>query len=456
MNHTPPLFLTARWVIGPDGPMENGCVHIEDGRILGVCPRHEVPATLFEDAPNAEHRDLGEACIMPGLINAHCHAPMAILRGVADDMELLTWLEKGVWPLEKEFTREMTFLGAMLACAEMIASGITCFADMYVWSGEIARAVEAVGMRAVLSEGLLGFPTRTYGSVEESLALCRSFMEEFKNHPLIRFAPAPHTAFTTVSKQLVESYAMAGEFDAPWLIHAAETASENARVQELHGQRTIPFLDSLGCLGERSVLVHAVDLTDEEIEIIAARGAKVVHCPRSNWKLASGMAPVHGLAEAGVTVALGTDGAASNNTLDIFGEMRAAALGAKVREMDPTALHAPQALAMATQNGAATLRLPFSGTLAPGQPADLCVLNLAAPHLQPCHDPVSHAVYAAQGSDVCLTMVAGHVIYDHGAFLTLDYPALLDAGQEIAAHMREIMDRQERQRCEDARPQDSD
>lgn len=443
MNHATPLFLTARWVLGPDGVVENGCVHIEQGRILAVGPRDAIPAALFENEAHVEHRDLGETCIVPGLVNAHCHAPMTLFRGAADDMELLPWLERRIWPLEAELTREVTFLGAMLACAEMAAAGITCFADMYVWANETAHAVDAVGLRAVLSEGLLGFPTRSYANVEESLELTRSFMQEFKNHPRISFAPAPHTAFTTTEEQLVQSYAMAEELDSPWLIHAAETASENARVLEMHGQRTIPYLDSLGCLGERAVLVHAVDLTPDEIETIAARGAKTVHCPRSNWKLASGMAPVRDLGAAGVTMALGTDGAASNNSLDILGEMRAAALGAKVREMDPTALPAAEILAMATRNGAAALRLPLSGALEPGQPADLCALNFAAPHLQPCHDPVSHAVYAAQGSDVCLTMVAGRIVYDHGSFPTLDYPALLEAGREVQAHMRTVMHRTE-------------
>ncbi|WP_167590433.1 amidohydrolase family protein [Oceanidesulfovibrio indonesiensis] len=445
MNHESPLLFTARWVLGPEGVIENGCVHIAGGRILAVCPREDVPASLMEKQPGTEHRDLGEALILPGLVNAHCHAPMTLFRGAADDMELLPWLERRIWPLEAELTREITFLGTMLACAEMAAAGITCFADMYVWSNETARAVHDVGLRAVLSEGLLGFPTRSYGSVEESLALTRSFMEEYAAHPRISFAPAPHTAFTSTEEQLVQSYALSKELDSPWLIHAAETASENSRVLEMHGQRTIPYLDSLGCLGERAVLVHAVDLTPEEVEIIAARGAKIVHCPRSNWKLASGMAPVHALGAAGVTMALGTDGAASNNSLDILGEMRAAALGAKIRQMDPTALPAAEVLAMATRNGAAALRLPGSGMLKPGQPADLCVLNFAGPHLQPCHDPLSHAVYAAQGSDVCLTMVDGRIVYDHGAFPTLDYPALLEAGHEVQAHMRKVLDRKGRQ-----------
>ncbi len=423
------LLLTADWLWTGETMVRHAAMAVREGRIVHLGDSAATEQLVEREGGARTTRRLGEALLLPGLVNAHTHAPMTLLRGAGDDMPLLDWLEQRIWPLEAQLSPELVYTGALLACAEMTAAGVTTFADMYLWSNEVARAVELAGMRAVLAEGQLGFPTRTYRCVEEGLALATELIHRFKNHPRIDFAMAPHTAFTTTPEQLRATHAAAVELDVPWMIHAAESTAETAACMEKHGQRPIPYLESLGCLDERAVLVHGVDVTPQEIARIAACGCAVVHCPHSNMKLASGFAPVQAYLEAGVPLALGTDGAASNNRLDLLADLGAAALLAKVRERDPTALPARQALAMATTAGAQALRLPSSG-LAPGAPADCCALDLTAPHLQPVHDPLSHAVYAAGGGDVILTVVAGEILYDNGVFTRIDLDALRAAAAE--------------------------
>jgi 5-methylthioadenosine/S-adenosylhomocysteine deaminase len=375
----------------------------------------------------AETLDLSGCLVLPGLVNAHTHASMTLFRGLADDLPLMQWLTERIWPIEKRLTREMVRLGALLACAEMLATGTTCFADMYLYEDEVARAVDASGMRAVLSEGILGTPTKTYDTPEEACELARAHHAAWQDHPRVRFCVAAHTVYTTSVEIAARSLAVARDLDAPWMIHLAESAQETERCVERFGMRPLACLERAGVLeeGGRCLLVHCVDLDADEQARLAASGAHVCHNPRSNFKLANGLAPMAGLDALGANLCLGTDGAASNNGLNMFAEMGAAALGAKARELDPTVLPAQRVLDMATLGGAAALAWPELGSLAPGGAADLTALDLSRPGLLPLYNPTSHAVYAAHGGEVRLTMVAGRALYRDGTFPDLDYPALL-------------------------------
>lgn len=383
-----------------------------------------------------EFLDLSGCLVLPGLVNAHTHASMSIFRGVADDLPLMTWLTEHIWPVEKSLTAEIVHYGALLACAEMLRTGTTCFCDMYLLEDTVARAVDVAGLRAVLGEGVFAFPSPAYTTVDRAFELVEALHAAYADHPRIRTAVMPHAVYTTTPEILKRCHATAQAHDAVFKLHLAESATETATSREQFGLRPLEYLESLGLLDGRSTFAHGVDFTAEEMSRLAAAGAAIVHCPRSNMKLASGVCKVQELLDAGVTVALGTDGAASNNGLNMFAEMSAAALLQKVSRMDPTALSAQATLDTATLGGAAAMHWPQLGSLAPGQAADLTALDLAAPNMQPLYNPVSQLVYAASGQEVRLTMVAGRVLYRDGAFLSLDYPALLAQAKDIAAWVR--------------------
>lgn len=367
---------------------------------------------------------LRDAFLLPGLINAHTHLPMTLLRGVGDDRPLLQWLREDIWPVEGRLTPELLRLGAALGCAEMIRTGCTAFMNGYFREENTGRAAHDAGVRAVLGEGFFGFPSPMFPDAESCWATLKQLRRQYSGHPRIRTSVAPHAVFTVGPDDLTASHALAAEFDLPWQIHLAESPEETATCIEKYGKRPVEVLDSLGILDHRCTLHHCVDVTDEEIERLSATGAKVVHNPASNMKLASGIAPIQRMLDAGVTVGLGTDGAASNNQLNMFREMGLAALGGKVRDHDARAVSAADALNMATEGSAQCLRWPELGTLAPGHPADMCALDLAAPNMLPMNDPVSHAAYAATGHEVRMTMCEGRVLYLDGDFRTLDIKGL--------------------------------
>lgn len=418
------MLLAADWLLPQDPErrvIERGAVAVAQGRVVACGPAAEVEAVW-----EAVHRyDLGRSLLLPGLVNAHTHSPMTLLRGVADDLPLLQWLQTRIWPLEAQLTEELIHLGSLLACAEMIATGTTCFMDMYMHQRITARAVEQSGMRAVLAEGILNFPTMSYKNPREAFTLVEELLEQFAGHPRIRFGVAPHTVYTTTPEQLRRSHALARHYRAVWFTHCAETATETAQCLEQHGKRPLELLDELGLLGPGSTLVHMVDLTDADIARVAASGAHVVLAPRSNMKLASGIARGRDLCAAGVRPGLGTDGAASNNALNMFQEMASCALLHKAGSLDATALPAQAVLDMATVNAAVCLRQEELGSLQPGHPADCIALDLDRPNLCPLHNPVSQLVYAASGHEVRFVMVGGRVLYQDGKFQTLDYPGLL-------------------------------
>jgi len=420
-------LIRADWCLTQDDErtiIEDAAIAVAEGRVLALGPWDEVAPGLDP----AEILDMRPGLALPGLINAHCHAAMTVFRGLADDLPLMPWLTEHIWPVEARLTPEMVGMGARLACAEMLRTGTTCFADMYFLHAETARAVQDAGMRAVLCEGVLNFPTPSYATPEAAFAIVEQMLDVYADAELIDVGMAHHAVYTNTRELLERGRDLAAEHGLPWMIHLAETEHETRDCLDATGMRPLAWLDSLDCLGPRSVLVHCVDLDDTEIARLAETGANVAHCPQSNMKLANGFCPAQKMLDAGIAVALGTDGAASNNDLNMVAEMATAALVQKVHRADPTVLPAKDVLDMATRGGADALGRPDLGRLVPGNPADLVVMDLSQPNMQPVHSPVSQVVYAATGLETRLTMVAGRP-----AFLDGEYPVLKNSGLDRAS-----------------------
>lgn len=357
--------------------------------------------------------------VLPGLINSHTHAAMTLLRGYAEDLPLMVWLRERIFPAEGRLTDEDIYWGTMLAQLEMIRSGTTAFADMYFGMAMVARAVEESGLRASLARGLIGASSGGERALEEAVSLVRSWHGAAGGR--IRCLLGPHAPYTCPPAYLKKVIAEASRLEVGLHIHLAETRGEVEESRKATGKSQIELLEELGFFELPVLAAHCVHLASKDIEILARRGVAVAHNPTSNLKLGNGIAPVAELLKAGVTVALGTDGAASNNDLDMFEELRLAALLQKGRTGDPAVLAAAQALSLATRMGAQALGLAGSvGELAQGRQADLILVRTDSPRLTPVHDPLAAAVYAAHGDDVELTMVAGRILYERGRFMTLD------------------------------------
>ena len=425
MEHVDTL-LHARWIIPvePDhAVLEHHSLAIKDGRIHRLLPTREARRLHRADYDV----ELTEHALIPGLVNAHTHAAMTLFRGLADDLPLMDWLNNHIWPAEgawvnAEFVRD----GTQLAIAEMLKGGVTCFNDMYFFPDETAQTAADAGMRAVVGMILIDFPTAWAGDAEEYLRKGLELHDRFRNHPLIATAFAPHAPYTVSNGPLERVRVLADELDVPIHMHVHETAAEVQQGMESHGMRPLQRLDKLGLASPRLLAVHMTQLTDEEIAAYARSGAHVVHCPESNLKLASGFCPVHKLLQAGINVAIGTDGAASNNDLDMFAEMRAAALLAKAVAQDASALPAALALRMATLNGARALGLEDeTGSLLPGKAADIAAVRLDNIETQPLYHPVSQLVYAAGRHRVSDVWVAGQHLVKEGILTTLDEQEIL-------------------------------
>lgn len=368
--------------------------------------------------------DMSGKVLLPGLVNGHTHLPMTLFRGAADDLPLMEWLEDHIWPVEVQLTDSMLEIGAKIGCAELIRTGCTAFLNGYFHEHVTGNAASDAGLRAVLGEGFFSFPSPSFPSADHCWDTIRRLESEFSENPLVRTAVTPHAAFTVSPAELTESYALACDLDVPWQIHIAESPAETATCLEKYGKRPLGILADEGLLTPRTVLHHCVDITDEEIERLADSGACAVHCPGSNLKLCSGLSPVQRLIDAGVTVGLGTDGASSNNQLNMFRDMALAALVGKIRSGDASAVSAQTVLDMATRGSARCLGWPELGRIQPGCPADMVALELASPNLMPLYNPVSHAVYASTGMEVCMTMAAGQILYLYGEFRTMDIHGL--------------------------------
>ena len=379
--------------------------------------------------------------VLPGLVNTHTHAPMVMYRGLADDLALMDWLQKYIFPAEaKTVSPEMVRVGTRLAALEMIQSGTTTFADMYYFEEEIARATKAAGLRGVLGETIIGFPVADAKTPAEALKRTEAFMREFAGDDLITAVPAPHSPYTVDEPTLRAIRELADRYKVPILIHLAETEDEVNIIREKHGMSPTAWLDSLGFLRPNVVAAHCVWLTDDDIAIMKRAGAAVSHNPESNMKLASGVAPVPKYLAAGITVGLGTDGAASNNDLDMFGAMRQTAFLHKLASRDPRAVPATAVLEMATIGGARALGLDKRvGSLEAGKRADLIVVAMNGARQTPMYNPVSHLVYVARGDDVRTTVVNGKVLMRDRQMRTLDERVVLADARALAKKVREAV-----------------
>ena len=410
-----------------------GAVAVDRGAIVGLGPREEV-----EPAYRGRERiDASGKLIMPGLINAHTHAPMTLFRGIADDLPLETWLHKYIWPAEAKWVDpDFVRLGTQLAAAEMIRSGTVLFCDMYFFQDEVAQVCREVGLRVVIGEGLVDFPNPDYRTPEEGLQRNEHLLRKWSNDSLVVPSIQPHSPYAASADLMQKSKALADQYGVPYLLHVSETQNEVQESIEKYGRTPVGRLTDLGILGPSTVAIHGVHLTDEDIELLAEYDAGVVHCPESQLKLASGFTPVPRLLEAGVKVGLGTDGAASNNDLDMFGEMGTAAKVHKVMAGDPTVVHARQALRMATLEAARVLGLGDRlGSLEVGKRADIIILDLDVPHMVPVYDITSHLVYAAHASDVRTVIIDGCVVMRDRELLTLDEGEIFARAREVACQI---------------------
>ena len=367
----------------------------------------------------AERVELPNHALIPGLVNLHTHASMTLMRGLADDLALMDWLKDHVWPAEaKHVSPEFVYDGTLLACAEMLKGGVTCFNEMYFFPESAARAALDAGMRAALGIIAFEFPTPYAADANDYIAKGLATRDEFKEEPLLSFCMAPHAPYTVSDKTFGRILTIAEELDLPIHTHLHETLHEIEDGLAQHKARPLERLRGLGVLGPRLIAAHAVHMTGQEMDALAKHGASVAHCPSSNLKLASGLAPVAAMLERGINVGIGTDGAASNNRLDVLEETRLAALLAKAVAGDAQAMPAHQALAAATLNGARALGLEASiGSLVPGKYADLCAISFEDPELSPCYDPVSHLVYSAGRGQVSHVWVAGEARVAQGKLL---------------------------------------
>ena len=421
-----------------------------DGRVLSpgavAIDGRDIVAVATPSAIAAGYRakdsiDARGAVVMPGLINTHTHAPMVLYRGLADDLALMDWLQNYIFPAEaKTVNPAFVRAGTRLAALEMIRSGTTTYADMYYFEEEIARVTKAAGLRGVLGQTIIKFPAPDAKTPEEGLSRTERFIKEFASDDLIVPAVAPHAMYTLEAGTLKSARQLADRAHVPVILHLAETQDEVKIAAEQHKATPVGYLESLGFFGPRTLAAHAVHLTAQDIDILTKRGVGVSHNPESNMKLASGTAPVPALRRAGVPVGLGTDGAASNNDLDMFESMRQAAFLHKLESGDPRTLPAEDVLAMATREGAAALGMErIIGSLEPGKRADLIVVSMSAARQTPMYDPLSHLVYATHGDDVKTTIVNGKILMREGKVLTLNEPAVLAEARKLAADVRQAV-----------------
>lgn len=410
-----------------------GAVAIGEGVILDVGPSDSMAARYRAK----KSLDVEGCTVLPGLVNGHTHAAMTLFRGLADDLPLMEWLQEHIFPAEQRLTAEWVYWGTLLACAEMILSGTTTFCDMYLFEDKVAQAARKTGMRALVGEVLYDFPSPHYGPVEKGLQFTESLIEEWKGDPLVRIAVEPHAIYTCSPQLLQRCADLAERHGVPLIMHLSETQTEVDQCLGQYGCRPVAHLERLGLLGSSLIADHCVALDAGDMDLLARYDVQVVHNPESNMKLASGIAPVPQLLAMGVNVALGTDGCASNNDLDLFGEMDSCAKLHKVAQRDPTALPAPATLQMATRNGARALGLGGRlGELTPGSLADVIVVDFRKPHLTPVFDPVSHLVYAARGSDVRHSIIHGRLVMEDRRIQTFDMNEVMDHVRSFARTLR--------------------
>ncbi len=412
--------------------IENGAVAVAGNTICEIGARDR----LVGNYPEARILEVGRGLVMPGLVNVHTHAAMALLRGLADDLPLMTWLHEHIFPVESRLSAELVYQGSLLSAMEMIKGGTTSFCDMYLFAKDVARAAEKSGLRAWVGEVLYDFPSPNYGALPQGLIYVDEMFARYENHPRVTVTVDPHAIYTCSPDLLVRLKEKALDRGSRYVIHLSETEGEvrNARAQ--FGKSPVHHLEALGLLDSSVIAAHCVALTSEEIALLAERGVKIGHCPESNMKLASGVAPLGAMRAARLDIGLGTDGAASNNDVDMFAEMDMAAKLQKVTNLDPMVLPAAQVLEMATRGGARVLGAEqLIGSLEVGKRADMIVIDLDKPHLTPLYDIPAHLVYAVRATDVVHSVIDGRIVMENRQLLTLDEEAVLAHCRQLAGEL---------------------
>lgn len=398
--------------------IEDGAVAVKNGAIVAVGKKGDIEDKFkAKTVINATGK-----IVMPGLVNTHTHAAMVLLRGYADDLPLMEWLKEYIWPAEAAFiNRESVRMASRLAIAEMIRSGTTTFNDMYFFEDDVAQVAKEASIRVVVGEGLVDFPTPNTKTPEADLEYTQGLIKKYSGDRLVTVAVAPHAPYTCSPELLKKAVSLSEKYNLPLHIHLAETKDEVKDIESRYKMRPVEYLDSLGVLTERTIAAHSIQVTDKEIELLAVRKTGVAHNPESNMKLAEGVAPIPQMLVSGVKVGLGTDGAASNNDLNLFEEMKTAALLHKVNTWSPIVLDARTVLKLATIGGAEVLGLKDRiGSLEEGKEADIIIVDLSQPHLVPLYNVYSLLVYSADGSDVDTVMIAGKVVMRDKKLLTID------------------------------------
>lgn len=407
-----------------------GAVAIKGDTIMAVGPEKEL---LPSGTEVREILDVQGGVVLPGLINTHTHAAMTLFRGLADDLPLDDWLNNHIFPAERKLSAQWVYWGTLLACAEMILSGTTTFCDMYLFEAQAAKAAQEAGMRALVGEALYDFPSPNYGSIEKGFEYTRRLIRDFEDDPLISVAVELHSPSICCPDLLQKAGYLSEEREVPLIIHLAETSKERDLIQGRYGTSPVGLLERLGLLGSRLIAVHCVALSEGDLEALEKARVKVAHCPESNMKLASGVAPVVAMLKKGILVGLGTNGCASNNNLDLFQEMDTAAKLHKVDLLDPTVMDAQTVLRMATIEGAKVLQMDrITGSLEKGKKADLIVLGLKKPHLTPLYNLYSQLVYAAKGSDVNQVIIGGKRVLKDRRLMTLDVRSIFEKARDFA------------------------
>jgi len=403
--------------------LENHAVVVDKGRILAVLPQDEAASRFSARS----HKRLEQHVLIPGLVNLHTHAAMSLLRGLADDLPLMEWLQHHIWPAEAQHVSEQfVYDGTLLACAEMLRGGITCFNDMYFFPGAAADAALASGMRAAIGLIAVDFPSSYATDTDDYLAKGLAIRDQRLDEPLLSFCLAPHAPYTVSDAGFAKVLTLAEQIELPIHLHLHETVQEIEESVHRFGMRPIERIRRLGLLSPALIAVHGVHLDAHEIELLAEHGCSLAHCPSSNLKLASGIAPIGELVAKGINIGLGTDGAASNNRLDLFQEMRLAALLAKEQSGRADALNAHQVLHMATLAGARALGLDAQiGSITPGKAADLCAVALDDLVLAPCYEPVSHLTYVVGREHVSAVWVAGRIRVEDGQLIESNETGLI-------------------------------
>jgi 5-methylthioadenosine/S-adenosylhomocysteine deaminase len=414
---------------------DNGAVAVDGQHVVAVGPRAVIGAAYRGRKVIDARRHL----VMPGLVNLHTHAAMTVFRGLADDLPVHEWLREHIWPAEARFmTPDTVYWGTLLAAAEMIRAGVTTFCDMYFHAEQVARAARQAGVRAVPSFGFTNFPLPGQTGAQDALDQAEDYIRRWQGDPLIIPSVGPHTPYTVDGQWIQAAREMADRHGVPMPIHVCETQSEVEDSQRRHGLTPIHYLDRLGALGANVLAVHCVWVDAGDVQILAERGVSVAHCPESNLKLGSGIAPLTEMLDAGVKVGLGTDGAASNNDLSVLGEMRTAALLGKGIRRDPAAITAETVVCMATRGGAQALGIEhLVGSLEPGRRADLIVVCLDHVHLVPLYNPYSHLAYAALSSDVDTAIIDGRIVMHHRELMTIDEAEVVARVREISGAIRD-------------------